>query len=241
LSASIVAQSDLDARSREAMWKLFSSYYADVTRETFERDLEGKQDVVVLRCKGELQGFSTLTTFERTVQGKPVVCVFSGDTIIAKAFWHQTALQRAFLSYVMKVKLLHPHRPVYWFLISKGFRTYLLLASNFPEYWPRYDRPTPPWQAGIIDDFARLLFPQAWNPDRGILHFDHPAGRLKQDMAPLDDRARQRPEVLFFEERNPHHALGDELCCIGRVDGRLWISYMLKLARRLVRSGREAR
>lgn len=236
LHASIVRESELDADSRDAMWALFSTYYADVSREHFERDLRDKDHVIVLRCNGDrsLQGFSTITTFDRNVQGTRVVGIFSGDTIVAKEFWRQTALQRAFLSYVMRVKLRNPHRPVYWFLISKGFRTYLLMAKNFPEYWPRYDRPTPPWQAEVIDQFAKLRYPDAWKPELGILRFDKPAGRLRQELAPIDDEARKVPEVSFFEERNPRHADGEELCCIGRIDGRLWASYMAKLARKFV-------
>jgi hypothetical protein len=236
LHASIMREDELDPQSRDAMWALFSTYYADVTREHFERDLGEKDHVIVLRCNGDqsLQGFSTITTFKRKVQGKRVVGVFSGDTIVAKEFWRQTALHRAFLSYVVRVKLRNPHRPVYWFLISKGFRTYLLMAKNFPEYWPRYDQPTPAWQAAIIDDFSRLRYPDAWKPELGILQFEKPAGRLRQELAPIDDEARKVPEVRFFEERNPRHADGEELCCIGRIDGRLWASYMTKLARRFV-------
>ena len=236
LHASIVREDELDPKSRDAMWALFSTYYADVSRASFERDLGEKDHVIVLRCNGDqsLQGFSTITTFKRKVQGKRVVGVFSGDTIVAKEFWRQTALQRAFLSYVIRVKLKNPHHPVYWFLISKGFRTYLLMAKNFPEYWPRYDQPTPAWQAAIIDDFSRLRYPDAWKPELGILQFEKPAGRLRQELAPIDDEARKVPEVRFFEERNPRHADGEELCCIGRIDGRLWASYMTKLARRFV-------
>lgn len=234
LRSSIVRVAGLDGARLDEMWGLFRTYYTDVSREIFERDLRAKDHVILLRSSedGSVQGFSTITTFERDVWGKRVVGVFSGDTIVAKAFWRQTALQRAFLSYVIKVKLKNPHRPVYWFLISKGFRTYLLMARNFPEYWPRHDKPTPPWQAAVIDDFARLRFAEAWKPEQGILHFDHPAGRLRQSIAPIDDRARALPEVRFFEEKNPRHAEGDELCCIGKVDGRLWASYMTKLGRR---------
>lgn len=236
LRATIELRRSLDGPTLDAMWALFETYYADVTREHFEQDLREKDHVIVLRCvaDGSLQGFSTITTFERRVQGRRVVGIFSGDTIIAKEFWRQTALQRAFLSYVMRVKIRNPHLPVYWFLISKGFRTYLLMAKNFPEYWPRHDRPTPAWQAAIIDDFARYRYPEAWVPELGILHFDKPAGRLRQRMAPVDDAARAVPEVCFFEERNPRHAEGDELCCIGRINGLLWTSYMSKLGRRLV-------
>jgi hypothetical protein len=44
----------------------------------------------------------------------------------------------------------------------------------------------------------------------------------------------RHPDVLYFCRRNPDHARGDELCCIGRIDVLLWLSYMAKLGRRLL-------
>lgn len=241
LSATVIPVSRLDPEDLDAMWSLFVSYYDCVDRDTFEKDLRGKTDVILLRCRkeGSINGFSTITAFEEVVRGRRVVGVFSGDTIVDRAFWNQTALQRAFLSYVMRIKLRRPHLSVYWFLISKGYRTYLLMARNFPEHWPRCDRPTPAWPKAVIDAFARRRFPHAWRPDLGVLRFDEPLGRLREAVAPIDDRARELCEVRFFEEMNPRHEHGDELCCIGKVDVRLWVRYMTKLARRLIR-GRTA-
>lgn len=223
------------------MWELFARYYEDVTADKFERDLAGKAHVILIRAAGDhsVQGFSTITSFQRTVQGRRVVGVFSGDTIMAESNWHQTVLQRAFLSYVIRVKARYPLTPVYWFLISKGFRTYLLLARNFPEYWPRHDRATPRWQAAVLDDFARSRFGDAWQPELGVLRFPKCEGKLKGEVVGIDDRARSLAEVRFFEQRNPGHASGEELCCLGRVNGRLWTSYMLKLGRKALGVGRK--
>lgn len=221
------------------MWELFSQYYDAVCREKFERDLAGKDHVILVRSTRDrsVQGFSTIATFESTVQGRRVVGVFSGDTIMGKTHWRQTVLQRGFLRYVIGVKLRHPLTPVYWFLISKGYKTYLLLARNFDEYWPRYDRATPAWQAAVLDDFARRRFGEAWRPELGLLKFPECEGRLKCDVAQVDDRARELPEVRFFEERNPGHADGDELCCLGRISPRLAGWYLAKAARKAL-SGR---
>jgi len=41
--------------------------------------------------------------------------------------------------------------------------------------------------------------------------------------------------VRFFVQRNPRHAEGDELCCLGKVDLKLWTFYMRKLLRRRLR------
>ena len=239
LSASLVPIDRIGPSDRNAMWDLFASYYDAVCRERFDSDLVGKSHAFLLRARadGSVQGFSTIATFERRVQGRKVVGIFSGDTIVARAHWSQTALQRAFFVYVMEVKLRNPRVPVYWFLISKGYKTYLLLARNFPEYWPRWERATPAWQAAVLDDFARERFGAAWRPEQGLLKFERCEGRLKGGVAQIDDRARRLPEVRFFEERNPGHAQGDELCCLGRVDARLGVSYTLKLARKALGLG----
>ncbi len=236
LRSKTIAVGALDDATRQAMWSLFAQYYADVSKANFLRDLAEKNHVIVLRDVHDhsVQGFSTLKVLENTVAGRRFVAVFSGDTLVAREYWGQTALQRAFLSYVVRTKMRHPRKPVYWFLISKGYKTYLLLSRNFPEYWPRHDKATPPWQAAIIDVLARLKYPQAWRPELGILHFEQSEGRLKDDVAPLDASLTRYPDIRFFAERNPGHAQGDELCCIGRVDANLWVAYMSKWLRRTI-------
>lgn len=237
LKATVVATPALTPATRDAMWGLFDAYYAGVERSEFEADLAPKHHVILLHdvVDGSLQGFSTLQVFDEVVDGRPFGAVFSGDTIVADRYWGQTALQRAFLSYVIRFKLRRPLKPVYWFLISKGYKTYLLLARNFPEHWPRYDRPTPPWQRALIDRLARSRYPDAWRPEQGVLSFGGDHGRLRAEVAPIDESLLTAPDVRFFHERNPGHAHGDELCCIGRVDARLWSFYMSKLARRWAR------
>ena len=239
LRSTTVAVARLDAATRDAMWQLFECYYVQVTRQQFDHDLAEKSHVVLLRDRGscQLRGFSTLQLLQRRVQGRPVVVIFSGDTIVARECWGQTRLQRAFLSYVMRAKLAHPWTPVYWLLISKGYKTYLLLTRNFPEHWPRHDRPTPSWQSALLDDVARHKYGAAWLPERGILHFDHCAGALREQVAPISDEQLKFPDIRFFNERNPDHAAGDELCCLGRVNHRLWTYYMTKLARRALGLG----
>jgi hypothetical protein len=216
------------------MWELMRDHYADLSRETFEADLAGKTDVILLRgcVDGRLHGFSTLQTYRETVGDRSIAVLYSGDTVIEPEYWGQTALQRAWLAYAMRFKLTHPLVPTYWFLITKGYKTYLLLSRNFPVYWPRYDRPLPPWERAVIDALAREKFGADYRSDLGVVQHRVPAGRLREEVAPLDETLMRYPDVRFFAERNPGHVRGDELCCIGLIDSWLWISYMLKLCRR---------
>ncbi len=220
------------------MWRLFHCYYDEVSRETFGQDLTAKSDVILLRDSGDrsLQGFATLQTYRRTVGGRRIAVLYNGDTIIGQKYWGQTALQKAWLAYAMRFKVTSPHLPAYWFLITKGYKTYLLLARNFPEYWPRHDVPTPPWQAAIIDTLAAEKFGPDYKPALGVVQHNESMGRLREGIAPIGEQALLQPDIRFFEQKNPGHIHGDELCTIGRIDLALCRSYLTKLARRAVRT-----
>ncbi|MCM2279809.1 MAG: hypothetical protein NDJ89_17175 [Oligoflexia bacterium] len=237
LTARTLPVGALGAPAREAMWALFSVYYENIEREVFERDLATKDQVILLRDRedGSIQGFSTLQVYRREIRGRRVVVVFSGDTVISPAYWGQLALQWAFFRYILKTKLLNPAVPVYWFLISKGYRTYLLLSRNFPEYWPRHDRATPEWQQAVLDALAGEKYGADWKPELGILRFERPRDRLRSGVAPIEAALLSGPgnaDIRYFQERNPGHAQGDELCCLGRVDARLGFFYSIKAARK---------
>lgn len=234
LVATTLPVSRVDVPTRDTMWALFQAHYENVTRARFDADLDAKDHVILLRSHGALRGFSTLERLSGEVLGRPYRAVYSGDTVIDPAFHGQTALQIAFYRYVLATRLQSPGTPVFWFLISKGYKTYLLLTRNFPEHWPRRDEPTPPWQAAVLDDLASRKFGDAWKPVRGVLIFDPPAGRLREGVAPVEN-AQSDPDVAYFVRRNPGHARGDELCCLGRVDRRLAWSFAWKALRKALR------
>lgn len=232
---------DLSAVERDALWAVFERYYAGVERAGFERDLAPKHHVILLRDAGTgaLRGFSTLHVGEHIVEGRRVLSIFSGDTIVDRAYWGERALHRAFFVYVAQTKLRHPRTPVYWFLITKGYKTYLLLTRNFPEHWPRRDRATPAWQQAMIDTLSLARFGDAYDPARGVLRWADEQGRLRPSVAPIDELAMRDPDVRFFASKNPDAARGDELCCVGRVGLGLAVQFGQKqLARAL---GRDAR
>ncbi len=233
LRAVIVPIEEIDAELRAAMWVVFDRVYADVERARFDQDLSEKQHVILLLDKGDqsVQGFSTLCVYQRVVEGRDVVVVYSGDTVIAPGYWGQRALHSAFVKYVTACKARHPFVPVYWFLISKGYKTYLLLGRNFPEYWPRRDKPTPPWQAAVIKSLATERFGNHFVAERGIVQFDRPMGRLRAGVAPIEPEMVEDPDVKFFIEKNPRHEAGDELCCLGK----LGIGLSIYAVRRLLR------
>jgi hypothetical protein len=239
LAAEIVSVSALDRTTLDGMWMVFSRYYAEVTRERFERDLSNKRDVILLRDSGDhsVQGFSTLQVYDRVYRGRSCLTVFSGDTVIDEEYWGQSALHRAFVRYVVLLKLRNPHRPVYWFLISKGYKTYLLLSRNFTTYFPRHDRETPAWERAMIASLARDKYGEAFDETAGVLRFPECEGKLKEGVAPIEAALLEADDIRFFAERNPGHVDGDELCCLGRVDLGLWAKFTARVLSKALRGG----
>lgn len=228
---------------RDAMWTVFDNMYADVERARFDQDLSEKQHVILLLDEGDqsVQGFSTLCVYRRVVEGREVVVVYSGDTVIAPGYWGQRALHSAFVKYVTACKARHPFVPLYWFLISKGYKTYLLLGRNFPEYWPRRDIPTPPWQSALMESLASEKFGRHFVPERGVVQFDRPMGRLRAGIAPIESEMLDDPDVKFFIEKNPRHEAGDELCCLGKLGVEQSVYYMSRLFRHKFQRSTSAR
>ena len=237
LKAVTVAVAELSSLDTQGMWRVFRQYYADVTEDKFRADLSKKNDVILLLDDGDnsIQGFSTIEVYGREHAGKKYLAVFSGDTIIDERYWGQSALQREFVRYVTRLKLKNLFRPVYWFLISKGYKTYLLLSRNYWTYWPRYDKATPVLEKGIIEELATEKYGDVFEPVTGVLKFPNPEGRLKKGVAPIDSTLLEQSDIAFFCDQNPGHEYGDELCCLGRIDGLLWLKFTLRLFSKLFR------
>lgn len=237
LRAKIVSAKTLRENKLDDMWTVFSQYYEDIERERFESDLAKKSHVILLMDGGDksLQGFSTLELIPGKILGKRFLAIYSGDTIISEDYWGQTALQRAFTGYTLKHMVQNPLIPVYWFLISKGYKTYLLLSRNYVEHWPRFEMDTPAFQSAVIDTLSFNKFGEAWKRELGVLKFHDPQGKLKEAVAPIDeDLLRQFHDIQFFAHANPGHPQGDELCCLGRVNPAFIVNFAMRTSRKLL-------
>ena len=221
----------------EEMFQLYSSFYEETSFEIFRRDMLAKEKIILLMDrKKKLRGFSTLTRFNEVLEQKDIRVLYSGDTIIDPSYWGTAALTMEFLKNIILEKLLHPKTPVYWFLISKGYKTYLLLANNFINYYPRYDQPTPLEMKSLIERLSNSLFPGHFKSDNGILSFkgqNHE--KLKSFVAPITEQMCEKyPKIKFFNEQNPFWQEGDELACIGEVSLKLALVHPYKVFRKKI-------
>ncbi len=202
------------------MWGLFQSYYSNVNYNQFITDLNDKSFVFLIIdiLTDEIVGFSTAKVFS-LAQFKAKF-IFSGDTIVDKRYWGNNNLGSEFSKYLLKQKLKSPFTKIYWNLISKGYKTYLLLANNFVNYYPHPFKNTPAEIKNIIDSCGEYLYSSNYNRSTGCIEFptDSSAEKdcLKAGLCEITEGLlKKNKKIAFFQEKNPNWRSGDELVCIG--------------------------
>jgi hypothetical protein len=221
--------STLTAEDKRLMFALFVRYYDDVTPEQFYRDLAEKTDVFYLQevSTGRLVGFSTI---KKTYLDKPhfCVCLFSGDTVIDKLYWGRKNLQIAFSRYIFNTKMQNFGRPVYWFLISKGFKTYMMLRRNFRISYPNFKRETPAPLQAVLQHFYENRYGCSYDPKTSLIQGSDIHGMVRNSLARPDPEDEFNPDIAFFLHKNPNYFRGVELACISEVCIRDFIGHFLK-------------
>jgi hypothetical protein len=215
----LVRVADITASQRDEMFALMQAYYEHIDRATFDADLAEKDWVIQVLDEdtNRLKGFSTQLLLQVDVVGQPIRALFSGDTIIDRDARGQRSLFQVSGWFLRSLMSTYPGEELYWFLISKGYKTYHFMPLFFHEFYPRHDAPTPPRFVAVIDALAHFKFAGAYDRAAGIVRAGPRSCRLRPGVADIGADRLNDPHVRFFVERNPRHALGDELCCIAPI------------------------
>ena len=212
------APSELDARELEEMQRLMARHFHGVDRRAFEADLAAKDWVLRLFEDNKLVGFSTLAVDAAVAVGdRGVNVIYSGDTIMEPQAWSSLALPKSWIQLVERITTSLPALPCYWLLISSGFRTYRFLPVFWQEFWPRFDRPTPPEQQTLLETLAERRFGTQFNPCKGVVQLQHPHRLRSHLKRGADRRSEGDPHIAFFAQSNPQWELGDELVCLAEL------------------------
>jgi hypothetical protein len=237
LKASFRRMKDIAPNEILQMHGLFQGFYEHADMNTFVRDLSKKTGAVLVHDKksGQLMGFSTVAEIPLWDGEQEAIGVFSGDTIMHPDHWGDRALKDGFAGYMARTMVMNPLTPVYWLLISKGYKTYLLLANNFLDYYPRHDKPNDPKHRRLIEAYCNKLFPGKYDAEREVLDFGQNSQCLKDDVAPITaEMARLNPAIGYFEERNPEWWRGVELPCIAEANMGLVLRYLDKQRKKML-------
>lgn len=234
LEGTVVPRSALDTEVRERMYELLARYFSGVTPEAFQADLAEKEWVILLRhsastpgggpgpsispgrvpgpSTGTLAGFSSLMTLRQTIDGEEMAAIFSGDTIVDRKSWGEWELSRVWVRHVFSILPTLGVRRLFWFLISSGYKTYRFLPVFFRNFHPTYRHPTPTLKR-ILDQFATLKFPTAYDPASGIVRLPG-SSALRSGVAEVSPARLTDPHVAFYVAANPGYSRGEELACL---------------------------
>jgi len=195
------------------MFELLATHFEGVTPAQFEKDLSEKNWVILLRRDSRLVGFSTLLAYETTFEAERVSVICSGDTIVSPEAWGSTALPRAWIACVRRLRQTYPRGKYYWLLLTSGFRTYRFLPVFWREFYPRFNASTPTNAKRFLDALAKERYGSQYNSCNGIVRFTQPQ-RLRDLLSVIPNSRISNPHVAFFTRRNPGYARGDELVCL---------------------------
>lgn len=235
MNAGLVRREELSAAAETDLYELFSRHFEGIDRVRFTADLEEKNWVLLITDDGDrLVGFSTLLFYRTTAEGKPLTVVYSGDTVVDPTAWRSSVLSRSWIEAVRRLHRRHGEGPLWWLLITSGFRTYRLLPLFWREFYPRYDRPTPADARRLLDHLASERFGRQYDPAAGVVRFDQPQ-LLAPHLRGIPAAKLRDPHVAFFDRANPGHERGDELVCLTEIAS----SNLTPAGQRMVRAGAE--
>ncbi len=239
ITAKYIGLNSISLQQVKEMHALFIQYYHNADLATFIDDLAKKDGLILISevKSKKIVGFSTLMTLRFNLDGREVKGVFSGDTIVARKYWGTNAAMYCFVKQLLKEKIKEPLTPLFWLLISKGYKTYLLLANNFPKHYPHY-RGKFENLSPVVNQYCQHLYPSYFNEQKQILDFGDSYQKLRGDVAEITPEMKQAfPKIDYFEEKNPDWREGKELPCIGQVNAQMLAFFARKeINKRLKRS-----
>lgn len=196
-----------------AIVTLYLCYYDGSDQSIVVSDLKKKTQILLLFHEDVMVGFTTFELYDRIWDDRLISVIYSGDTIVHHEHWGQQTLAFVWIRFIGELKRAVPLKPIYWFLIVKGHRTYKYLPAFTKSFYPHWSIDRSDLKP-LLDFLAEEKFGEFYDRNSGIIAYERSRGHLKSDFVlPLKNET-MKPSVQFFLERNPKYGEGDELACI---------------------------
>ena len=207
LKSAVLQVKELTTAQIDAMYAIMEVYYGNTSRNVFYGTLKKKQDAVLLLDEQNIiRGFTTLAVIPYDEQTQ---LLYSGDTIVEKEFWGRHDLSQAWINNAMGYAEKFAGA-TYWFLLSKGYKTYKYLNTFFNEFYPRVDTETPEKIQHIMDNYAKRQYGDKYCNGVWVAGNDY----LKGEYDNTQEAAARDKNTAFFLDKNPNYMNGDELICL---------------------------
>ncbi|ENX41485.1 MULTISPECIES: hypothetical protein [unclassified Acinetobacter] len=235
-----VEKEQIDIDRLKVMYSIYEQYYENTKFSIFVDDFKKKSGAILIFNSetDEIVGFSTVVVQHFYLNGKDYTVLFSGDTVILRAYWGTRTLQSTMLKLMIKLRVKYPFNELYWLLISKGYKTYLLLANNYYVYYPNI-KDENQHLSTVVEHYCENFFGEYYDKEAGLLNFGNDYQPLKGEVAPITEEMRAKnPNIHFFEQMNPTWTVGTELPCIGRLGWKDLARFPVKLITKPASKGR---
>lgn len=211
LSYKIIDTNNISNTDTIKMYDIFRKYYDSVTLTQFVEDLSKKQYCIFLFNQNQtLVGFSSIEVYDDEFFEEKLKIIFSGDTIIEQEYWGSRILPYSFGYFAGKIKKDNPNIKLYWFLISKGHRTYRYLSSFAKSYFPSlYQNKTNKLEK-TLNFLANNKFSKFYDSKTNLINFEKSSGQLDR----IWESKTNNKYARFFLKSNPKYFQGIELACI---------------------------
>ena len=206
----------LTSSTVDRMLVLMDRYYGNIRRDNFLRDLARKQGVLLVYDQNQaVTGFTTYILCDTEFRGGRITVLYSGDTVIEDRHWGSVRTLRLFVALLDDCMRRTDH-DLYWFLLSKGARTYQLLPLYFQRFYPHHANPLPEYEGAMIAYLSELMFGDDFKAETGIVRFGVDADYLRENYDRVPKSAEDR-HAEHFLNINPGYRHGDNLPCIAKI------------------------
>lgn len=235
IDISIRPSRSLSLAELDEIWAL-TERYVDTARAHFEEKLLALPEVSLWRARGgALVGLAGLDAYPVVWRGHTRIVIFTSSVVTDERFRGRNLVLRTGLRVLLREKLRRPWAAAYWLFDTFSYKSYLVLARNLREFWPRRGRATPPDILAFIDAVASNRYGPDWNRGTGVVRRSG-YKRLLPATAPIDGTASSDPDVSFFEAANPGHREGDMLVCLAPLTAGNLLGAVRRVATRARRS-----
>lgn len=215
LKSDIIKVEEITDKNKFRMFEIMESVYYGTSFEKFANDLANKNYILVLYDNDNLiQGFTTIQIYDEFFEENPAKIIYSGDTVIDKDARGDIELMRAWWRFSFEIQQKYKSHKVYWFLISKGWRTYKFLPLFLKDFYPNANKTTPANIQIFMDKISQEKFGDLYK--EGIIYPKNP-DYLKSGLDDVPNHKKNDKDVLFFLEKNPEYYKGNELVCFAEL------------------------